>query len=67
MIDFTALETEKTKIRQMSLKELFSYGEKLYYIKQKNGQKTFGTNLKAIVSLSMSVNYHKSILPFLIY
>ena len=31
MIDFTALETEKTKIRQMSLKELFSYGEKVYY------------------------------------
>ena len=31
MINFTALETEKTKIRQMSLKELFSYGEKLYY------------------------------------
>ena len=32
MIDFTALETEKTKIRQMSLKELFSYGEKVYYV-----------------------------------
>lgn len=31
MIDFTALETEKTKIRQMSLKELFSYGEKVYF------------------------------------
>ena len=31
MINFTALETEKTKIRQMSLKELFSYGEKVYY------------------------------------
>ena len=30
MINFTALETEKTKIKQMSLKELIEYGEKLY-------------------------------------
>ena len=31
MIDFTALETEKTKIRQMPLKELLEFGEKVYY------------------------------------
>lgn len=31
MIDFTALETEKTKIRQMPLKELLGLGEKVYY------------------------------------
>ena len=31
MIDFDALETKKARIRQMSLRELFRNGEKLYY------------------------------------
>lgn len=30
MISFDAVEREKTKIKQMSLKELFSYGESLF-------------------------------------